>query len=198
MHSHILSGRSSLHISQSFIGLPPQRSVAHKAVAVQATVTPPPLGYDYREKVAGSLQFIEQHHPELKDLATEGQYVVRHDAHPDECFDTCSGVVAQRTDWSSALLQSETHAPRFAGSLVVVQRPALYVERRTDGYREPEVILVLGTAHLSDKSARDAKRLVAAVRPQNVVVELCRSRAGIMYEAPGEAGAQSKGQFQAG
>lgn len=81
---------------------------------------------------------------------------------------------------------------------MVIQRPALYVERRTDGYREPEVILILGTAHLSEKSARDAERLVAAARPQNVVVELCRSRAGIMYEAPDSDGAASKGQFQAG
>jgi pheromone shutdown protein TraB len=82
---------------------------------------------------------------------------------------------------------------------VVVQRPALYVERRTDGYREPEVILILGTAHLSEKSARDAKRLVAAVRPQNVVVELCRSRSGIMWEEEEEEGGRrSKGQWQAG
>jgi hypothetical protein len=81
---------------------------------------------------------------------------------------------------------------------VVIQRPALYVERRTDGYREPQVILILGTAHLSAKSACDAERVVAAVQPQNVVVELCRSRAGIMYEEPGSDGAASKGQWQAG
>ena len=80
----------------------------------------------------------------------------------------------------------------------MIQRPALYVERRTDGYREPEVVLILGTAHLSAKSARDAERVVAAVRPQNVVVELCRSRAGIMYETRGPSGAPSKGQWQAG
>lgn len=84
------------------------------------------------------------------------------------------------------------------GSLVVIQRPQLYVERRTDGYREPEVILILGTAHISAKSAHEADRVVRAVRPQNVVVELCRSRAGIMYEVPGGNGAASKGEFQAG
>lgn len=81
---------------------------------------------------------------------------------------------------------------------MVIERPQLYVERRTDGYREPEVILILGTAHISAKSARDADRVVSAVRPQNVVVELCRSRAGIMYEVPGQDGAASKGEFQAG
>lgn len=80
----------------------------------------------------------------------------------------------------------------------MIERPQLYAERRTDGYREPEVILILGTAHLSAKSARDAQRVVTAVQPQNVVVELCRSRAGIMYEGPGQDGTASKGQWQAG
>jgi hypothetical protein len=72
MHSHVLSGRNSFHVPQSFIGSLSQRSITHKAVAVQATVTPPALGFDFRQKVAGSLHFIEQHHPELKDLASEG------------------------------------------------------------------------------------------------------------------------------
>lgn len=80
---------------------------------------------------------------------------------------------------------------------MAIQRPALYVERREDGYREPEVVLILGTAHLSNKSARDTRRLIEHVRPQNVVVELCRSRAGIMYESDAADGA-SKGEFQAG
>lgn len=80
---------------------------------------------------------------------------------------------------------------------MVIQRPELYTERRTDGYQELEVILILGTAHLSAKSAYDAKRVVTTVRPQNVVVELCRSRAGIMYRAPGQDGTASKGQWQA-
>lgn len=68
------------------------------------------------------------------------------------------------------------------GTLVVVPRPATYVERRTDGYQEPELIFIVGTAHLSVKSAQDVERVVAAVRPENVVVELCKSRAAVMYQ----------------
>lgn len=85
------------------------------------------------------------------------------------------------------------------GSLVALPRPSIYVERRTDGYEEPELVLLLGTAHVSDKSASDTRRLIEATKPQNVVVELCRSRAGIMYESE-ESGTDSpsKGLLQAG
>ena len=43
--------------------------------------------------------------------------------------------------------------------------------------REPEEIFILGTAHVSQKSAEDAARVVKAVTPACVIVELCRSRA---------------------
>ncbi|XP_048138952.1 uncharacterized protein LOC115742224 isoform X2 [Rhodamnia argentea] len=46
---------------------------------------------------------------------------------------------------------------------------------------EPEEIWLLGTTHISRRSADDVARVVRALRPDNVVVELCRSRAGIMY-----------------
>lgn len=70
-------------------------------------------------------------------------------------------------------------------------RPDDYVERRTDGYREPDLVLLVGTAHLSTRSAEDVRRVVAAVRPENVVVELCRSRSGLLQEGAGAAGANS-------
>ena len=54
-------------------------------------------------------------------------------------------------------------------------------------------MFVLGTAHLSDKSARDVRRLIKAVQPENVVVELCRSRAGFMYAEEGK----QNGEFSA-
>ncbi|XP_070053266.1 uncharacterized protein [Nicotiana tomentosiformis] len=46
---------------------------------------------------------------------------------------------------------------------------------------EPEAIWLIGTNHLSLESAVDVERVIRAIRPENVVVELCRSRAGIMY-----------------
>ena len=65
-----------------------------------------------------------------------------------------------------------------SGTLVVVPKATDYVERRTDGYQEPELVYLVGTAHVSRKSAADVARVIAAVKPQNVVVELCRSRWG--------------------
>jgi hypothetical protein len=79
MQSHILRGRSSVHTSSNWCNGPlPQRRIARRGAIAQASVTPPPVGYDYRTKVEGSLQFIEQHHPDLTDLAREGQCMVRH------------------------------------------------------------------------------------------------------------------------
>lgn len=46
---------------------------------------------------------------------------------------------------------------------------------------EPEEIWLLGTTHISSDSSEDVERVVRTLRPDNVVVELCRSRAGIMY-----------------
>jgi pheromone shutdown protein TraB len=41
---------------------------------------------------------------------------------------------------------------------------------------EPDMIWLPGTSHLSDKSATDVERVLRAIRPDNVVVELCYSR----------------------
>ncbi len=51
-----------------------------------------------------------------------------------------------------------THFPQLMdlvedGTLVVVKRAVDYVERRSDGYVEPEVVFVVGTAHMSKVSA---------------------------------------------
>ncbi|KAB2011810.1 hypothetical protein ES319_D09G045500v1 [Gossypium barbadense] len=72
------------------------------------------------------------------------------------------------------------------GTLVLVEKrqfgpvPAWRTE-----FVEPEAIWLLGTTHISPESASDVERVVRAVRPDNVVVELCRSRAGIMYISSG-------------
>lgn len=50
--------------------------------------------------------------------------------------------------------------PPPSGSLVVYRRPPDYVERRTDGYREPELIWLLGTAHVSATSAAEVAAVV--------------------------------------
>ena len=45
-------------------------------------------------------------------------------------------------------------------------------------HMEPNEIFVIGTSHLSEQSAVEVERVIRALRPDNVVVELCRSRAG--------------------
>ncbi|CBJ30977.1 conserved unknown protein [Ectocarpus siliculosus] len=67
-----------------------------------------------------------------------------------------------------------------SGTLQVARRPADYSDRRSDGYTEPLEVYVLGTSHASETSAGHVRRVVEAVRPQSVVVELCKSRAGLM------------------
>jgi pheromone shutdown protein TraB len=49
-----------------------------------------------------------------------------------------------------------------------------------DAAPEPELVLVLGVAHASRRSAADVDRVIRSVRPDNVVVELCRSRASLL------------------
>ena len=58
-----------------------------------------------------------------------------------------------------------------AGVLLVVPRPDDYVERRADGYVEPEVVYVVGTAHMSRLSAAQVtihEFLFFIVAPQSV------------------------------
>ena len=40
------------------------------------------------------------------------------------------------------------------------QRPTSYIERRSDGYVEPELIFLVGTTHISRKSAMDVARVI--------------------------------------
>ena len=47
-------------------------------------------------------------------------------------------------------------------------------------------MFLVGTAHVSRQSAEDVQRVIQAVRPQNVVVELCSSRTAVMYDDPAE------------
>ncbi|RRT57195.1 hypothetical protein B296_00047410 [Ensete ventricosum] len=63
------------------------------------------------------------------------------------------------------------------GSLVLVEKGRFgpIPSWRTE-FVEPEAIWLIGTSHLSEKSASDVERVARAVRPDNVVVELCRSR----------------------
>ncbi|KAI3817947.1 hypothetical protein L1987_11749 [Smallanthus sonchifolius] len=106
----------------------------------KVSIKPPPPEFDFKTEIlSGSRSLIAATHPELLDLADEGNLVVIGKSQ-------FGPVPAWRTD-----------------------------------FVEPESIWLLGTNHVSEKSAVDVKRVVQTVKPDNVVVELCRSRAGIMY-----------------
>lgn len=91
------------------------------------------------------------------------------------------------------LSKHSCHCNVCAGTLVALERPASYQERRTDGYREPLHLYLVGTAHVSAQSAEDVRAVVRAVQPDAVVVELCRSRQAVMYP-PQQAGQGSQEQ----
>ncbi|KAM1407225.1 hypothetical protein ACFXTH_001819 [Malus domestica] len=80
------------------------------------------------------------------------------------------------------------------GSLFMIEKSRFGpVPAWREEFVEPEAIWLVGTNHISQDSAVEVERVVRAVKPDNVVVELCRSRAGIMYadaSMDGEAGGQ--------
>jgi len=68
------------------------------------------------------------------------------------------------------------------GLLLSLPRPLDYAERRADGYEEPLHVLLLGVAHLSDRSPADCRLLISTLRPDAVGLELCRSRASMLQQ----------------
>ncbi|KAG6390167.1 hypothetical protein SASPL_151649 [Salvia splendens] len=63
------------------------------------------------------------------------------------------------------------------GTLVLVTKPQYgAVPPWRSEFVEPDAIWLVGTTHVSQESASDVERVIRAVNPQNVVVELCRSR----------------------
>ncbi|KAL6661001.1 hypothetical protein ACP70R_000385 [Stipagrostis hirtigluma subsp. patula] len=104
---------------------------------------------------------------------------------PPPCFDYRAAVLAETRAATAAdpalagLVESGAlvRVPRRRFGPVPAWRPPDFVE--------PEDVWILGTSHLSPESVADVERVLRAVRPDNVVVELCRSsphcRAGIMY-----------------
>ena len=54
--------------------------------------------------------------------------------------------------------------------------------------REPQEIFIVGTFHVAVQSGKDVTQVIETVRPDAVVVELCRSRTLALYD-PSEHGA---------
>ncbi|CAO2190421.1 unnamed protein product [Urochloa humidicola] len=102
---------------------------------------------------------------------------------PPPCFDYRAAVLADTRSAAATSGSPALAALVESGALVRVPRrrfgpvPAW----RPPDFVEPEEVWILGTSHLSPESVADVERVIRAVQPDNVVVELCRSRAGIMY-----------------
>lgn len=63
------------------------------------------------------------------------------------------------------------------GSLVLIKKCQFGpVPPWRSEFVEPEAIWIIGTTHVSRESASDVQRVISTVKPDNVVVELCRSR----------------------
>lgn len=101
----------------------------------RVSVKPPPPDFDFRSGILeDSTATIAKIHPELLDLASNGNLV----------------VIDKRLFGPVPAWRSE--------------------------FVEPEAIWLIGTSHISEESAAEVERVVRAVNPDNVVVELCRSR----------------------
>ena len=61
----------------------------------------------------------------------------------------------------------------------MIRRRPDYRDRRGDEYVEPEEIYLVATAHTSAASAEAAARVIEAVKPHSVVLEMCKSRGGL-------------------
>ncbi|KAL6644416.1 hypothetical protein ACP70R_016024 [Stipagrostis hirtigluma subsp. patula] len=101
---------------------------------------------------------------------------------PPPCFDYRAAVLAE-TRAATAAADPALAGLVESGALVRVpkRRFGPVPAWRPPDFVEPEDVWILGTSHLSPESVADVERVLRAVRPDNVVVELCRSRAGIMY-----------------
>ncbi|KZV41049.1 traB domain-containing protein [Dorcoceras hygrometricum] len=68
------------------------------------------------------------------------------------------------------------------GTLVMINKSEYGpVPSWRSGFVEPDSIWLIGTTHTSQESASDVERVIRAVRPENVVVELCRSRQVLLF-----------------
>ena len=99
---------------------------------------------------------------------------------PPPCFNYRAAVLADTRAAAAAAGDPALAGLVESGALVRVPRrrfgpvPAW----RPPDFVEPDEVWILGTSHLSPDSVADVERVLRAVQPDNVVVELCRSRQG--------------------
>ncbi|CAI0547005.1 unnamed protein product [Linum tenue] len=96
---------------------------------------------------------------------------------PPPDFDFRSSDIYLKSRATISTIHPELTDLAESGTLFLVEKgqfgpvPAWRTE-----FVEPEAIWLVGTSHVSSESAVEVERVVRAVKPDNVVVELCRSR----------------------
>ncbi|KAK6936401.1 TraB/PrgY/GumN family [Dillenia turbinata] len=104
---------------------------------------------------------------------------------PPPSFDFRSEIL-EESQAAIARTHSELLDLAENGSLVLIEKKRFGpVPDWRKEFVEPEAIWLIGTTHISKDSALDVQRVINAVKPDNVVVELSEFifRAGIMYSS---------------
>jgi hypothetical protein len=81
----------------------------------------------------------------------------------------CTLLCIRHVGWTTGLLEAVSESKRACVHCT-------FAHKREIWCRDPRTIVVLGTCHISDKSAADAQRVIRALRPSAVVLELCSRR----------------------
>ena len=92
-----------------------------------------------------------------------------------------------------ALLGSGALRLHIGGGSTPGERGSGYSLATADNHIEPDEIYVLGTSHVSAQSAEDVQMVIDELTPDCVVLELCRSRSGLLY-ADDDAAARDRGR----
>ncbi|GJP43154.1 hypothetical protein CLOM_g2646, partial [Closterium sp. NIES-68] len=189
--------RISASSSSSSDNIIPSQDATSSETDTSAWPEPPALGFDYRKATAdATYRIVGQRYPELMDLVRKGVLVVVQ--QPADDHDDSAAAVNEFAENESARIRDGISEQQGSSVGTMSNQPG------SAGRSSllPREIFILGTTHVSETAAEDARRVVQSVQPQNVVVELCKSRAPIMYDpapepnqplAPGSAASGSAG-----
>jgi len=85
----------------------------------------------------------------------------------------------------ASVLQAGRGAPKFCGTVRRLQRGFTRISETASFLKEADrEIYLVGTAHVSEDSAREVRELINLVRPDYVAVELCEQRERRLRDLP--------------
>ncbi|MEW5307148.1 MAG: hypothetical protein WDW36_009561 [Sanguina aurantia] len=144
----------------------------------QPCAAAPPAGFSLADVSAATRAFVESHHPELMEAMEYGSLTLITSNAPAPAPLAPS---AQPSDQQPAI---NTHTT-LADSGTQPQQRQLQQQQQVVPKRQrqlPDEIWILGTAHVSRKSALHVKQAILHLRPQGVAVELCPARKMMLFQ----------------